>query len=1322
MLHFLRELVEARSVEEIVRIAQAQPEMVSAELGRMLEASIADATARSDWGLVAALQQVGQVLTAMRNPVGGDSTRKYRIMDLLLATPLRMAFARLGDQHEWIGWAQVLASDPGLYGGECLSFLGRARNLTVPQDAWLADCLMQFLADCHDGQPAAAIQWWCVPTNSGEGSQLPYEFAIACAEFVVEQAKSNPDPAVQHEASRTAGTLGMLLYRRALGHHVENAERAIKLLKSAVDQVVVSGDIHNRANLQQSLANALNRIGGTERHEEALEVTAAALEGWAKDDDPELWGLIMNARGNAFAKLAEDGRTDLIQDAIDCYDAALTALTRERNPRRWAIAMYGLANAHLYRASLGHVDDWDAGLRYLESAAELRTRAEDPFRWAITQHQLGICYLRRASPNRSSDLTRAAGYFSGALEVFSPELYPVEMCKGKISLGRALLAQFELNRQQETLQQARQALTEALVSPVDSDRREAHDLLANVGLHASGRDMGSYEDALSHRYRALDLCDKNEQPGKWAREAAQVGIALVVRPYADYAEDKERGIQYLREALRLLPDDADTELRVRILSFLGLAYSHRVFGERKDNLDQAERYCESALELADAEPGTRTWADAQLILGECLAESDRNLFTEEQEQHRFERALACFDLALQVHDRDSSPAMWADLQRTIGQAYLDRAYGSHGVEAIPSLQAAAMMYRKLGAVTDTAEVNIMLARAFLGRDDRRSARSAMFARRLVPVTVSPYLYGQASQALGYARAAQGKPEEAGLAWRDAVRARRRLLDIAVMPTQRQEVRNGFRANLAEKAALEFARAADQARDDQRRQYLLRTAVETLDEGRAADLAAALGRQDYLLGRIEQSHPELRERYEASLAKVNAGQRTDRAQTTMGFRRPDADFAAEPWLANRAAAQAAWAEFDAVRALIRRRTGRDVTSEPLTVDDLTTLLEPGQVIACLLLDDERCLTLLVRSDGVVEALWSALPTEEFFWLGHWLQNQAAFAVVARLSPDLDPIGKLRAALDATLPEAGRDLVAPLARRLTETGTTSIYLISCGLLSILPVHACPYLSPGGTSATLADEFDVTYLPAMHFLRSSATSTSPTVGKLVAVTNPLPNPRPLPFAGTQSERISAAAASAGVPVEVLAEADGTTSAVLRAVRGARYVDFACHGSIDHMEPLTSGLELAGEQRLTLGDLLDSRILDGVELATLAFCQSAQIMGNVFSDEPLSLAAGFLEAGVRAILGTTWLIDDLATALLVGRFYQNYLVGDPAGPSGPLSPPTALRRAQIWLRELTLADVARLFAANGDREQVPRESLHESIRPFDHPIYWAPFVILGS
>jgi CHAT domain-containing protein/tetratricopeptide (TPR) repeat protein len=1181
---------------------------------------------------------------------------------------------------------------------------------------------MQFLADCHDGQPATAILWWGSPANSGEGSYLPYEFCIASYECIVDRARFTEDKTARHEVSVTAGMLGQLLYRRQRGDATENLERAIGLLRYAAEQAAADDDILGRASFQQSWANALIRTEAAERVEEALAVTAAALEGWAKDDEPELWGLIMNARGNAFVKLTEAGRPGLMQEAIDCYSAALTAFSKERSPRRWGIAMYGLAGSHLQRAEHGHPAEYDLAIRCLESAGEVRTREQDPFRWALSQHQLGQCYLRRASPHRSSDLARAAEYFTSALDVFIPELHLMNWCAAKIALGRALLELFNLRRTFDYLEQAEQALTDALVTPADAQRIEAHELLADISLHASGRNIGSYDEVLSHRYRALDMCARDDNPAQWAERAAFVGIALVLRPYADSAEDIERGIQYLRDARDALPGNGDPRLRARILSFLGAAYSNRAFGERKSNLSQAEQYCESALELVTMERDGETWATVQLNLGECLAKTDRSIFTEEQEVHRLDRALACFNAALQVYTRETSPAMWADLKKVTGQAYLNIGRGRRNADAIPHLRDASMMYRKLGAITDMGEVHVMLSEAFLGHDDRRSAVSAMFVRRLVPAETAPFLYGQASEGLGNARSAQGRWEDAGLAYRDAVRTRRRLLEAAVMPRQRQQIRDGFRPNLAEKTALAFARAADHAADQDRQQYLLRAAVEILDEGRAADLMVALGRQEIGLREIKSRHPELHERYETSIAEVNASQRADRLHTKMGFRNPDTEFVAERWLADRAAATTAWAEFDAVRTQIRRRTGIDVTSDPMTVDDAASLLGPGKAVACMIMDDERCLTLHVRGDGVVEALWSVFPAEEFFWLSHWLLNQASFAVMARLTPGMDPVGKLRVAMDATLPAAGRDLIRTLAGRLVATGAKSIYMIPCGLLSILPLHACTYIGSGGEETALADEFDVTYLPALSFLHGNGRKNGSRSANLIAVSNPLPHPEPLLFATAQRERISEVAASAGVPVVVLDGGAATRTKVLQTVSGAKYVDFACHGAIDHMEPLKSGLELAGQQKLTLGDLLDSRVLHGVELATLAFCQSSLTTGNPFTDEPVSLAAGFLEAGARVVLGTTWLIDDMATALLVSRFYQYYLTGDPALPSGALPPSTALRRAQAWLRELTLADVADLVAGASGHEQGPGEPLHHSIRPFNHPIYWASFIVLGS
>jgi len=287
MIRLLHELGKARSVDEIVTIAEGRPETASPEFGRLLAGATDRATARGDWPLVAAFQRAAQVLAAMRNPLSGHSTRQYRIVELLWATPLGRAFVRLGDQHEWRGWAAVLAAHPEVYGGECLSFLGRAHGSIVQADSWLTDCVMHFLADCHDAQPEAAIQWWSTPANSGEGSELPYEFAIASHEHILDSAKSHPNKAVQIEASRTVGKLGQLLYRRRRGDPAENTERAIEFLKSAVEYAEALGDTSHRANFQQSLANALISTGRIEGFEEALTVTAAGLVGWAKDDEPE---------------------------------------------------------------------------------------------------------------------------------------------------------------------------------------------------------------------------------------------------------------------------------------------------------------------------------------------------------------------------------------------------------------------------------------------------------------------------------------------------------------------------------------------------------------------------------------------------------------------------------------------------------------------------------------------------------------------------------------------------------------------------------------------------------------------------------------------------------------------------------------------------------------------------------------------------------------------------------------------------------------------------------------------------------------------------
>ena len=129
------------------------------------------------------------------------------------------------------------------------------------------------------------------------------------------------------------------------------------------------------------------------------------------------------------------------------------------------------------------------------------------------------------------------------------------------------------------------------------------------------------------------------------------------------------------------------------------------------------------------------------------------------------------------------------------------------------------------------------------------------------------------------------------------------------------------------------------------------------------------------------------------------------------------------------------------------------------------------------------------------------------------------------------------------------------------------------------------------------------------------------------------------------------------------------------------------------------AGEdQRVKVWDLTSGR-----ELLTLSGCETAR-PGGVNRGEDLGFTPVVLAAGARNVLSSLWPADDRATALMMDRFYQD-LTGRYSdrrlGLRGvPMTPARALREAKSHLRALT-----------------DRAGRH----PFDHPAYWAGFVLAG-
>jgi CHAT domain-containing protein len=287
--------------------------------------------------------------------------------------------------------------------------------------------------------------------------------------------------------------------------------------------------------------------------------------------------------------------------------------------------------------------------------------------------------------------------------------------------------------------------------------------------------------------------------------------------------------------------------------------------------------------------------------------------------------------------------------------------------------------------------------------------------------------------------------------------------------------------------------------------------------------------------------------------------------------------------------------------------------------------------------------------------------------------------------------------------GRPLVAALHASAIEHVT----LVPLGPLGLLPVHAAVVEegTPGSGPRCLLDDICVTYSPSAQALSPARTEALGEDASILAVDEPWPV-LASPLRGSGPEVIAAVRWFQGRST-VLQHQRTTKDAVLAALAGHDVVHLSCHGAAVPGDPLKSSLLMAFDQELTLADLLGRR-LDGTRLVVLSACETA-IPGTELLDEVVSLPAGLLQAGAAAVIGSLWSVDDLATMVLLSRFYQSW-----RGDGLPLA--EALRQAQRWVRDCTHDERDAAF---------PEIDFTGSGEPGDHPYpnpyWWAGFTLTG-
>ncbi|KIW77442.1 hypothetical protein Z517_09888 [Fonsecaea pedrosoi CBS 271.37] len=214
---------------------------------------------------------------------------------------------------------------------------------------------------------------------------------------------------------------------------------------------------------------------------------------------------------------------------------------------------------------------------------------------------------------------------------------------------------------------------------------------------------------------------------------------------------------------------------------------------------------------------------------------------------------------------------------------------------------------------------------------------------------------------------------------------------------------------------------------------------------------------------------------------------------------------------------------------------------------------------------------------------------------------------------------------------------------------IWWVGGGIMAQAPIHAAGDHSKGSTENTLSHVVSsyVTTLKTLQLIRKRPPTWRGKLKPKVLVIS-MPNTPDHNVTLSVADEAEAIEKHTGAWACTTVLEQPTKKEVLDEFETCTVAHFACHGIADSVEPAKSALLLGREkqERLALGDL-DTVIHDGVELAYLSACSTAELKVEDLVDESIHLASSFQLSGFRHVIGTLWGADDAAAVAIAGKFY---------------------------------------------------------------------------
>lgn len=175
-------------------------------------------------------------------------------------------------------------------------------------------------------------------------------------------------------------------------------------------------------------------------------------------------------------------------------------------------------------------------------------------------------------------------------------------------------------------------------------------------------------------------------------------------------------------------------------------------------------------------------------------------------------------------------------------------------------------------------------------------------------------------------------------------------------------------------------------------------------------------------------------------------------------------------------------------------------------------------------------------------------------------------------------------------------------------------------------------------------------------------------------------------------------------------------KALRYGNHWHFSVHGSYDFRSRSLTTLSL-GDLEIPSDKIYWLARYNTPRLVFMAACETGIQDFTNGSEDPEGFFESFLTIGTLGVIGVLWKQPDISAALISGYFYHFY------NKQG-CSPAQALRQAQLSVKNKTVAELitdVKSLSHVEDSHIIDWLGDEYDHKPFDHPMFWAGYILVG-